>query len=234
MTKNMAWALVIGFLLIAGLSGWALVNTVRGIAAGPATLTGGLSTQVQQFLHPTPTVYPDPVTVVKEVRSLSRLETAQYTIEKVITAETGQGALGGLFGDRLIFVAHGQVIAGVDLSKLRGSDITVSPAGQVTIIMPAAEIFVTSLDNDKSYVYDRQTGLLTKGDKNLETQARQVAQHEVENAALEDGILKLAQDNATSYLDRLLRSLGFTDVVFVQGTPGPASTPALSLTPAGQ
>ena len=230
----MALALVVGLLLIAGLSGWALVNTVRGIAAGPATLTGGLSTQVQAFMHPTPTVYPDPVTVIKEVRSLSRLETAQYTIEKVITAETGQGALGALFGDRLIFVAHGQVIAGVDLSKLRGSDITVSPSGEVTIIVPAAEIFVTSLDNDKSYVYDRQTGLLTKGDKNLETQARQVAQHEVEKAALEDGILKLAQDNAASYLDRLLRSLGFTDVVFVQGTPAPASTPQLQLTPAGQ
>jgi len=230
----MAWALVVGLLLIAGLAGWAIVNTVQGIAAGPATVTGGLATQVQQFLHPTPTIYPDPVTVVQQVRSLSRLETAQYTIEKVITAETGQGALGALFGDRLIFVAHGQVIAGVDLSKLRGSDVVVSPAGEVTIIMPAAEIFVTSLDNNKSYVYDRQTGLLTKGDQNLETQARQVAQQQIEQGALEDGILKLAQDNAASYLERLLRSLGFKSVVFVQATPEAASMPALEITPAGQ
>ncbi len=169
---------------------------------------------------------------MQQVRSLSRLETAQYTIEKVITAETGQGALGALFGDRLIFVAHGQVIAGVDLSKLRGSDVVVSPAGEVTIIMPAAEIFVTSLDNNKSYVYDRQTGLLTKGDQNLETQARQVAQQQIEQGALEDGILRLAQDNAASYLERLLRSLGFKSVVFVQATPEAASAPALEITPA--
>ena len=234
MSKNVALALVVGFLVIAGLTGWAVVNTVRGITAGPATLTGGLATQVQQFLHPTPTIYPDPVTVVREVRTLSRLETAQYTIEKVITAETGQGALAALFGDRLIFVAHGQVIAGVDMSKMRGSDLVVSPAGQVTIIVPAAEIFVSSLDNNKSYVYDRQTGLLTKGDVNLETQARQVAQQQIQQAALEDGILKLAQDNAASYLERLLRSLGFTDVVFVQATPSPNSTPKLAVTPAGQ
>ncbi len=230
----MALALVVGLLLIAGLAGCALVNTVRSVAAGPATLTGGLATQVQQFMHPTPTVYADATTVVREVRTLSRLETAQYTIEKVITAETGQGALGALFGDRLIFVAHGRVIAGVDLSKLRGSDVVVSPGGQVTLIMPAAEIFITSLDNDKSYVYDRQTGLLTKGDRNLETQARQVAQQSIEQGALEDGILKQAQANATSYLERLLRSLGFTDVVFVQATPEPATTPTFAVTPAGQ
>jgi len=98
----------------------------------------------------------------------------------------------------------------------------------VTIIMPAAEIFVASLDNDKSYVYDRQTGLLTKGDQNLETQARQVAQQQIEQGALEDGILKLAQTNAASYLERLLRSLGFTSVVFVQATPAPASAPTSS------
>ena len=232
MSRNIALGLVVGLLLIAALTGWAIVNTVQGIAAGPATVTGGLATQVQQLMHPTPTVYADPVTVVRQVRSLSRLETSQYTIEKVITAETGQGALAALFGDRLIFVAHGQVIAGVDLSKLRGSDVVVSPAGQVTLIMPAAEIFVTSLDNDKSYVYDRQTGLLTKGDPNLETQARQVAQQQIQQGALEDGILKQAQDNAASYLERLLRSLGFTDVVFVQATPEPGATPSLALTPA--
>ena len=230
----MALALVAGVLAIAGLTGWALVNTVRSVTAGPATLTGGLATQVQQFMHPTPTVYANSATVVREVRTLSRLETAQYTIEKVITAETGQGALGALFGDRLIFVAHGRVIAGVDLSMLRGSDVVVSPGGQVTVIVPAAEIFITSLDNDKSYVYNRQTGLLTKGDQNLETQARQVAQLEIERGALEDGILKQAQDNAVSYLERLLRSLGFTDVVFVQATPQPATAPTFAVTPAGQ
>jgi hypothetical protein len=159
--------------------------------------------------------------VIGEVRSLARLETAQYTIEKVITAETGQGALGGLFGDRLLFVAHGQVIAGVDLSRVQASDVTVSPDGVVTMIVPAAEVFVATLDNDKSYVYDRQTGLLTKGDVTLETQARQVAETEIEKAALEDGILKLADDNAHAYLERLLRSLGFTAVIFVQGTAVP-------------
>ncbi|MBI4771715.1 MAG: DUF4230 domain-containing protein [Chloroflexi bacterium] len=166
-----------------------------------------------------PTLYPDPVTIIREVRSLSRLETAQYTIEKVITAEVGQGALGGLFGDKLLFVAHGVVIAGVDLSRLSPQDLQVDAAGFVTVALPAPEVFVATLDNQKSYVYDRQTGLLTKGQVDLETQARRLAESEIRKAALEDGILELAQANARSYLERLLRGLGFREVIFVDPLP---------------
>jgi hypothetical protein len=217
----MAGALVVGLLLIAAVTGWALVSAVRGVTNAPATAVGSIATQVQQIFNPTPTIYPDPVTVVLQVRALARLESAQYTIEKVITAETGQGALAGLFGDRLLFVAHGEVIAGVDLSKLQADDIRVTPDGRVTVILPAPEIFVATLDNDKSYVYDRQTGLFTNGDVNLETQARQVAEQEIERAALEDGILDLAARNAQAFLESLLLSLGFEEVIFVQGTVGP-------------
>jgi hypothetical protein len=217
--------LVIGFLVITALTGYALVNAVQGVTNGPATASAGLATQVSEIMHPTAKVYPDPVSVVLQVKALSRLESAQYTIEKVITAETGQGTLGALFGDRLLFVGHGDVIAGVDLSRVQTSDITITEDGRVTLIIPAAEIFVTALDNDKSYVYDRETGLFTKGDETLETQARQVATVEIERAALEGGILNTAASNAASFMESLLLSLGFTDVVIVQATPVPDVTP---------
>jgi len=219
MSKPWGTVLVVGLLLIAAITGWSVINAVRDATRAPSNAAGGVATQVQQLLHPTPTIYPDPVTVVLQVRSLARLETTQYSVEKVITAETGQGALAALFGDRLLFVAHGEVIAGVDLSRLQESDLIVSPDGRVTVILPAAEVFVATLDNDKSYVYDRQTGVLTHGDVNLETQARQVAEDEIERAALEDGILNLAHTNAANFVERLLLSLGFTDVIVVQATP---------------
>ncbi len=222
-TKNWAVVLVVGLLLIAAITGWAVVNAVRGVTRVPEVVGGGVATQVQQFIHPTPTIYPDAVTIVKQVQALSRLETAQYTLEKVITAETRQGALAGLFGDRLLFVAHGNVIAGVDLAKVQANDIQVTPDGQVTLVLPAAEVFVSALDNEKSYVYDRQTGLFTRADVNLETQARQVADAEIRQAALEDGILRLAQDNAKAFMQSLLLSLGFKQVTILQGTPVPAT-----------
>jgi hypothetical protein len=213
--------LVIGILIIAAITSYMIINLVRGALEQSTAPSAGVATQVQQFLNPTPTIYPDSVTVVRQIRSLARLETAQYTLEKVIRAEVGQGALGPLFGDRLLFVAHGDVIAGVDLSQLQPGDVIVSPEGRVTIILPAAEVFVVALNNDKSYVYDRQTGLLTQGDINLETLARQAAEDEIRAGAVEDGILNLAQSNAGNFVEKFLWSLGFREVIIVQGTAGP-------------
>ena len=177
-----------------------------------------VSTQVSAFLNPTPTIMPDPVTIVNEIRPLARLETMQYSVEKVITAETGQGPFGFLFGDRLLLVAHGTVIAGVDLDQLGRDDIQVGADGTVSIALPAAEVFITALDNENSYVYDRDIGLLRKADVELESAARLAAEQEMLKAAIEDGILEQAQTNAENYLYRLLRSLGFADVTFsVQG-----------------
>ena len=63
--------------------------------------------------------------VVVQVQQLNRLETASYTIEKVIEGRVDQGnpVLNALLGDRLLFIAHGNVIAGVDLSQLRPEDV---------------------------------------------------------------------------------------------------------------
>jgi len=172
-----------------------------------------LSTQVSQFLHPTPTILPDPISIVREVQSLARLETIQYSVEKVITAELNQGAFGTLFGDRLLFVAHGYVIAGIDLSKLSEDDIRIS-GETLRVKLPPAEVFVATLDNENSYVYDRDTGLLRRADTQLESAARRAAEDEILRTATEDGILDQAEKNAEAYLLSLLNSLGFSRVVF--------------------
>ena len=82
--------------------------------------------------------------------------------------------------------------------------------------LPEPRVFIATLDNDKSYVYDRDTGLFTKGNVDLETLARQAAEEEIEKAATEDGILDLAQTNAEYYLSRLFQTLGYPRVIFVQ------------------
>jgi hypothetical protein len=203
---------------------WFLISSVNNnlnTALSPLRQTNNmLSTQVSELLHPTPTVLPDPVTIINEVRALARLETIQYTVEKVITAEVNQGVLGPLFGDRLLFVAHGTVIAGIDMSQIASQDMWIQDS-VLNVRLPAAEIFTVTLDNQKSYVYDRQTGLLTHGDVNLETAARQVAEDQIQQAALDDGILATAEQNAEAYLSRLFQALGYPEVIFMQ----PTSTP---------
>ena len=173
-----------------------------------------LQTQVSDLLHPTPTIIPDPVTIIHEVRALARLETIQYSVEKVITSEVNQGIFGPLFGDKLLFVAHGIVIAGVDLEKLNPEDLWLEN-GALYVRLPQAEIFVATLDNEKSYVYDRRTGLLSGRNIDLETAARQAAEEKIREAATGDGILALAQQNAETYLGKFFEALGYQEVIFV-------------------
>jgi len=215
MKKN--WLLIAALCLILVAFGMVLSANLRNItenALAPISdSTNAMKTQVSRVLNPTPTIIPDPVTIINDVRSLARLETIQYSVEKIITADSGQEVLTKLFGDRLLFVAHGIVIAGVDLNQLETGDLELRN-NILTVDLPDAEVFIATLDNDKSYVYDRQTGILTKGEQDLETLARQAAEEEIRNAALEDGILDQAQLNAEIYLERFLDALGFEEVIF--------------------
>lgn len=220
MEKLRAWLPVVASLVLVGIVGWGMLQVlglVRDTAAASLNpvqqLSESVSTQVANVLHPTPTVIPDPVTIVHEVRSMARLETIQYSVEKIISAETRQGLFGFLVGDRILFVAHGTVIAGVDLQKLQPEDMRVE-GGVLYVTLPPAEIFVATLENDKSYVYDREQGVLTRGDQNLETVARQAAEDEIEAAALADGILAQAQVNAENFLYHFFLQLGFPEVIF--------------------
>ncbi len=219
---------VMGFILIAYLFMILLFvkQTTDRVLSPLEESNQSLSTQVSALLHPSPTVLPDPVTIIHEVRSLARLETIEYTVEKVITAEIGQD-LAFLFGDRLLFIAYGRVVAGVDLSKLTQNDLYMQN-GVLHVRLPGTEVFVATLDNEKSYVYDRDQGLLTRGDANLETKARQVAEAEILRSAIEDGILDQAYTNAENYLESLLRNLGYQEIVFERSpvqTPTPAPNP---------
>lgn len=191
--------------------GGALDNAIAPFQESNAAL----QTQVANLMHPTPTIIPDPVTIISDIRALARLETIQYSVEKVITAEVGQGTFGFLFQDKLLFVAHGFVIGGIDMSKLQPEDMRLVN-GVLNVRLPQAEIFVATLDNSKSYVYTRDTGILTKQTVDLETLARQSAEEEIRKAALEDGILNLAQQNAEVYLSKFFGALGYPNPVFIK------------------
>jgi hypothetical protein len=217
-TFNTIMSILILVVLAAGV--YFIVETVRDTAAAAAQpfeqasqANQALQTQVAQLMNPTPTIIPDPVTYINEVRALARLETIQYSVEKVITAEIGQGSFSFLYGDRLLFVAHGVVIAGIDMEKIQPGDMRLDN-GVLLVRLPPTEIFIATLDNQKSYVYDRNTGIFTKGTVDLETLARQAAEDEIRKAALEDGILLQAQRNAETFLLRFFNSLGYKSVIF--------------------
>jgi Protein of unknown function (DUF4230) len=153
-------------------------------------------------------------TVVNKIQQLQRLETVVYTMDKVVSGAKENALLPDfLAGDKLLMLVHGEVVAGVDFGSLKSGDVTVN-GKQVRLHLPDAQVFTTRLDNARTRVYSRQTGLLVPVDPNLESQVRQEAERELQQAALADGILKTANQNARMTLTSLLQGLGFGAVEF--------------------
>lgn len=153
--------------------------------------------------------------VIKEMRELSKFETASFTIEKIIEAGTDNNAFGDfLFGDQVLLIAHGEVVAGLDLSTIKDNAIKIN-GEEIRAELPAPEILYVRIDNHQTRVYDRQQGILTKGDKDLESAARQAAEEEIRKAACQANILEQASGNARKQLTALFSTLGFKKIILI-------------------
>ncbi len=172
-----------------------------------------LQTQVSDLMHPTPTVIPDPITYINQIQALARLETIQYTVEQVVTVETNQGALGFLFGNKMLCQVHGTVIAGIDMQQMQPSDMQLQ-GNLLTVKLPPAEVFTTAIDESKTQIYDLQKGLFVSPDPNLVVTCLQGAKDKITQSALDDGILNTANQNAQAYLTKFFAALGYQNTIF--------------------
>jgi len=161
---------------------------------------------------PTSTPTPTPIAVITGINAFGRLETVQYTMRDIVRIEDEpSGLLERLFRDRLMLIAEGEVVAGFDLAKVTEDDIVVLGT-TVLIFLPPPEILYSRIDNEKTFVYERETGLLRRPDPELETTARRLAEKQLVSWALERDILDKAEETGVIYLENFLRSLGFTQI----------------------
>jgi len=150
--------------------------------------------------------------VVTELQLLERLETASFTVETIIDGGSQGNTLQQfLFGDRILLIAQGKVIAGIDFADFEKDAIDID-GSSITVTTPRPIILVTTLNENQTRVYDRQRGLLAPANNDLESEARQEAQQRIQAAACEADILNQAGSNAQRQLEALLRALQFEDV----------------------
>ncbi len=148
-------------------------------------------------------------TVVTQIRRLSRLESVSFTMDKMVSGDReGRVLPAFLTGDRIILEVHGQAIAGVDLGELTPADVHVSGRA-VNVHLPPAQVFTVVLDDQKTHVYSRTTGLLVPVDPTLEGEVRAQAVENLRQSALAAGILATAHQNACGTVTKLLLGLGF-------------------------
>lgn len=189
--------------------GWTALRFVRRI---PAMVGDTLIGKEEETV--------DVESIVTKVQDLSRLETAAMRVMHVSTIRQSYGVVPDSFaGDTLTFLAVGDVIAGVDLSRVERDDVTLDADGVLTIVLPPSEILVTRLDNEKSRVMNRTTGMLRRSDVHLESRARAQAEGSVRREALDKGILRIADEEAERKLADFLAKLGATRVRFRSAGP---------------
>jgi len=151
-------------------------------------------------------------TVVQHIQQLQRLETVVYSMEKIVTGTQESAFLPRLLvSDRLLLIVHGDVTAGVDLAVLDASHVKVK-GKSVELKLPEPIIFATRVDNGRTRVYARETGLFSSPDPELESETRREAERQLTQAALDGGILKTAAANARTTLTSFLHGLGFEAV----------------------
>jgi hypothetical protein len=155
-------------------------------------------------------------TVVRQIQQLQRLETVVFNMDKIISGGWESRYLPTfLAGERLLLVVDGDVTAGVDLGRIAADNIVVS-GRTIRMTLPDAEIFATRVDNQRTRVYSRETGLFTRVDPNLESEVRREAERQVRQAALDNGILRVAAVNARTTMTSFLRGLGFEQPEFLE------------------
>jgi hypothetical protein len=151
-------------------------------------------------------------TVIQQIQQLQRLETVVYNMEKIVTGSQENRFLPTLLvGDRLLLIVHGEVTAGVDLAALDATQVKVD-GKSITINLPEPIVFSTRVDNARTRVYARETGLFSSPDPQLESEVRREAERQLTQAALDGGILRTAAANARTTLTSLLNGLGFEAV----------------------
>lgn len=151
-------------------------------------------------------------TVVLQIRRLARLESVSFTMDKMVSGDReGRILPAFLTGDRILLEVHGEAVAGVDLSQLTSADVQV--AGRTILVhLPAPQIFTVALDDQKTHVYSRQTGLLVPVDPSLEGEVREQSVENLRQSALAAGILTTAHNNACATVTKLLLGLSFEQV----------------------
>jgi hypothetical protein len=154
--------------------------------------------------------------VLQQMREASELTTAVFTMQAVVPTEQ-DAALGGfVFGKtKLLYIAHGEVKAGVDLSQISAADLRVAN-DTIQLQLPAARILDQKIDIDKSQVYDYDRGMLGLGPDTgpqLQALAQQEALQKITAAACQEGLLQKASNRAKLVVTQLLNATGYKSVI---------------------
>lgn len=196
-----------------------IVIFVAGVFAGSRGLFSWLTGDVQT----TTTA----VTLLDRIQLMAQLTTTRYSYSNILSSERDlPPILQGLYGERLVMVAVGEVNAGIDLSALTADRIqTVDDT--LVVRLPPAQLQDCFFNEQESYVVSRDTGFFAQPIPNLDEQARQYALDQFRERAIEDGILNDAQAQAEDSVREMVLVTNTNPNLEVRVVSDPAATPTI-------
>jgi hypothetical protein len=160
--------------------------------------------------------------VVQQVRGVSELTTAVFAMESVVPTRRDRTLAGYTVGSTtLLYIAYGEVRAGVDLSQIQPSNIQVV-GDEITVTLPPPQILDSKIDVTRSSVYDYDRGFLGLG-PDVAPELQQLAQtetlHKIVEAACQDNLLGEASLRAELAVTQLLTTAGYRSVTVESQPP---------------
>ena len=146
--------------------------------------------------------------LLKQIQNLQELTTTTYQMETIVptAADRTWGEDWTIATTKLLYLAKGEVKAGIDLSGLTKDDVEVSN-NKITIALPAAEILDSKIDVTNSRVYHYDRGFLNLGPDvapQLQSLAQQKTLNKIVTSACNEGILETANQGAQTAIAQFL------------------------------
>lgn len=161
--------------------------------------------------------------VITQIQSLARLQTATFAIDTVVATKQ-EGSWQKLWQDEQkgLFIIKGRVLAGVDLQQITPEMVQIHQETEgalpsVRVQLPPSQIFEVFLDHIE--IYDWQTGVFGAKtvDAKLFEQVQQDAKMEILSKACQGDVMNFATVQASEQLKALLTMLPMNVQIDHQG-----------------
>jgi hypothetical protein len=158
--------------------------------------------------------------LLKSVQDLSMYVAAEGNFEVIVDVQQNRKYIPDfLVNERILFIAAGSVDVYVDFSQIgQGAVKESADRRTVEITLPAPQLRPPRINNERSYVYQEQRGVLNRikdvfqSDPNRLQEVYRLAEEKISTAAKEAGLGKRAEENTRKMLEQFLRALGYTTI----------------------
>jgi hypothetical protein len=210
MNRNVSLRLIAGTLVLVGLIGFAGLGV-----AGAFDITNPFQSRTTDRSQPV---------LLTSIQDISQYHAAVGNFQVVLDVKHNVDWVPGFIaGQRSLFVAAGTVNAYVDFSGLAEQDFTPSIDGKsVKIRLPDAKLDKPNLDQDRTYLFSQERGLVNRIGDALSVQDQselyKLAEQKLVSAAKESKLAQQADENTRAMLTGMFKSLDI-EVTFTNDAP---------------